>query len=70
MLSLANSYHLIVVAPLLASAQSSLSATPTIPPGVTAAGAVSSTLATATLNPDLGNPADLASYPLCAVRSV
>lgn len=46
--------------------QSSVSVTPTIPPGVTAASAVSSVLATATLAPYLGNPANILSYPRCA----
>ncbi|KAL8799885.1 MAG: hypothetical protein Q9200_007419, partial [Gallowayella weberi] len=43
----------------------SITATPTVPPGVTASSAVSSVLATATLTPDLGNPADITAYPLC-----
>lgn len=73
------SYFLIAAAPLLAAdaageltetsalTQSSLSITPTIPPSVTAAGPVSSVLATATLAPNLGNPADISTYPTCAV---
>ncbi|KAL9053166.1 MAG: hypothetical protein Q9206_004037 [Seirophora lacunosa] len=54
------------VSAVLASTQLSISATPSIPPTVTASEAVSSVLATATLAPDLGNPADLSSYPRCA----
>ncbi|KAI4174165.1 MAG: hypothetical protein LQ343_002500 [Gyalolechia ehrenbergii] len=51
---------------ILASTQLSISTTPTIPPSVTAPTAVSSVLATATLAPDLGNPAYILSYPSCA----
>ena len=45
----------------------SISTTPTIPPGITQPSRVSSVLATATLNPDRGNPADITAYPECAV---
>lgn len=40
--------------------------TPAINPSLTAATAVSSILATATLTPNLGNPANILSFPLCA----
>lgn len=50
-----------------ATQPTTLTTTPTIPPSVTAPGAVSSVLATATLSPNLGNPAALSSYPRCAV---
>ncbi|KAL8678695.1 MAG: hypothetical protein Q9186_004970 [Xanthomendoza sp. 1 TL-2023] len=49
-----------------ATNSASVTATPTIPPDVTAPSAVSSVFATATLTPDLGNPVDLNTYPLCA----
>ncbi|KAL9578846.1 MAG: hypothetical protein Q9203_006942 [Teloschistes exilis] len=50
----------------LSTQQYSISTTPTIPPGVTDQPAVSSILATATPEPNLGNPADLSTYPQCA----
>ncbi|KAL9576744.1 MAG: hypothetical protein Q9212_006850 [Teloschistes hypoglaucus] len=50
----------------LSTKQYSISTTPTIPPGVTDQPAVSSILATATPAPNLGNPADLSTYPQCA----
>lgn len=53
----------------LSTKQYSISTTPTIPPGVTDQPAVSSILATATPAPNLGNPADLSTYPQCAVSS-
>ncbi|KAL8686464.1 MAG: hypothetical protein Q9218_007088 [Villophora microphyllina] len=49
--------------------QYSISTTPTIPPGVTGQPAVSSILATVTPAPNLGNPANILTYPNCAVRS-
>ncbi|KAL8935510.1 MAG: hypothetical protein Q9216_005388 [Gyalolechia sp. 2 TL-2023] len=54
------------ISAILGSTQLSISTTPTIPPSVTAATGVSSVLATATLAPDLGNPANIISYPNCA----
>lgn len=39
---------------------------PTLPADATAVSAVSAILATATLEPDLGNPADILNYPICA----
>ncbi|KAL9012934.1 MAG: hypothetical protein Q9173_002340, partial [Seirophora scorigena] len=56
------------VSAILASTQLSISTTPSIPSTVTASEAVSSILATATLAPDLGNPAVLSSYPRCAAN--
>ena len=53
-------------APLLA-ASTGAEPTPTLPPGVTAISQASSVLATATTAPDLGNPADIRTYPVCAV---
>ncbi|KAL8789936.1 MAG: hypothetical protein Q9195_006597 [Heterodermia aff. obscurata] len=50
----------------LATSQSSLSATPTIPAGITRVSQLFSVLATASTTPDLGNPANIANYPLCA----
>ncbi|KAI4099236.1 MAG: hypothetical protein L6R37_006038 [Teloschistes peruensis] len=50
----------------LSTQQYSISTTPTIPPSVTNQPAVSSILATATPAPNLGNPADLSTYPQCA----
>ncbi|KAI4238057.1 MAG: hypothetical protein LQ352_007900 [Teloschistes flavicans] len=50
----------------LSTKQYSISTTPTIPPGVTGQPAVSSILATATPAPNLGNPADILTYPQCA----
>ncbi|KAL9018167.1 MAG: hypothetical protein Q9185_004529 [Variospora sp. 1 TL-2023] len=54
------------VSAILRSTQLSLSTTPTVPASATRASQVSSVLATETSAPDLGNPGNLASYPLCA----
>ena len=51
----------------VATSQQSISPTPTVPAGITGATEVSSVLATATLAPDLGNPANILTYPRCAV---
>ncbi|KAL9614477.1 MAG: hypothetical protein Q9167_001005 [Letrouitia subvulpina] len=50
------------------AAQTPAVATPTIPTSVFTASnsAVSQALATASLTPDLGNPAELSTYPQCA----
>lgn len=52
---------------LVSSTQSSISTATTIPTDVIRTTAVSSVLATATLAPNLGNPANILSYPICAV---
>ncbi|KAL8870683.1 MAG: hypothetical protein Q9174_003328, partial [Haloplaca sp. 1 TL-2023] len=54
------------ISAILATTELSISATPTIPPGITQPSRVSSVLATATLTPDRGNPADITTYPECA----
>ncbi|CAF9918849.1 hypothetical protein IMSHALPRED_004440 [Imshaugia aleurites] len=43
---------------------------PTYPAGLTAATAADTILATATPEPDIGNPADILSFPLCAVSAL
>ncbi|KAL8677853.1 MAG: hypothetical protein Q9186_005765 [Xanthomendoza sp. 1 TL-2023] len=59
------SFALLTVTPVLATTSVSV-ATPTIPPGVTSAQAISSVFATASTSPDLGNPGNLSTFPLCA----
>ncbi|KAL8964951.1 MAG: hypothetical protein Q9183_004118, partial [Haloplaca sp. 2 TL-2023] len=54
------------ISAVLSETDLSISTTPTIPPGITQPSRVSSVLATATLNPDRGNPADISTYPECA----
>lgn len=54
---------------VVASTQLSISTTPSLSPSLTEQPAISSALATATLTPNLGNPGNILSYPLCAVRA-
>ncbi|KAL8689316.1 MAG: hypothetical protein Q9218_004993, partial [Villophora microphyllina] len=48
------------------SSRLSISTTPTVAPSVTGVSQASSVLATATPAPNLGNPANILSYPKCA----
>ncbi|KAL8805677.1 MAG: hypothetical protein Q9182_001821 [Xanthomendoza sp. 2 TL-2023] len=59
------SFALLTVAPVWAQT-SVMVATPTIPTSVTSARQISSVLATASTSPNLGTPASLNNYPLCA----
>ncbi|KAL9596296.1 MAG: hypothetical protein Q9219_005891 [cf. Caloplaca sp. 3 TL-2023] len=54
------------VSSILSSTLLEISTTPTIPPTATAGSQVSSVLATATPAPNLGNPANILTYPACA----
>ncbi|KAL9633248.1 MAG: hypothetical protein Q9204_003476 [Flavoplaca sp. TL-2023a] len=56
----------LTAAPILAQDTFSITATPTLPPSVTAVDQISQIFATSSTVPDLGNPALLSNYPACA----